>query len=267
MRAVFLVLTAAALAACAPEVPDSGVGFGDYATYMRERERALQRGAPVVPPAPPAAAGGFSTDRIGAAIDRASAAPAGPGSAPPFTPLPGASGGLLPAPGQPGLAQGQLTGQGALIGAPADRPRGDAPATIRPEAGEMRRAGISDEQDFAAVSARESIESDAERLARARAQYQVVQPGALPQRTGAPGPNIVAFALATSHAPGTPMYRRSAFGTRDPMANCGRFNSPDLAQEAFLAAGGPERDPQRLDPDGDGFVCGWDPRPFRSVGQ
>ena len=248
MRAVFLVLTAAALAACAPEVPDSGVGFGDYASYLRERERALQRGQPIVPPSDPApAAGGFSTDRIGAAIDRAGA----PAPAP-------AVGGLAPAPGQGALIGGSL---------PADRPRGNAPATIRPEQGEVRRAGISDEQDFAAVSARESIESDAERIARARAQYQVVQPGALPERTGAAGPNIVAFALATSHAPGTPMYRRSAFGTRDPMANCGRYTSADLAQEAFLAAGGPERDPQRLDPDGDGFVCGWDPRPFRAVRQ
>ncbi|HMO09515.1 MAG TPA: hypothetical protein PKD10_17995, partial [Paracoccaceae bacterium] len=126
---------------------------------------------------------------------------------------------------------------------------------------------ISDEQDFAAVSARESIESDAERIARARAQYQVVQPGALPERSGGGGPNIVAFALSTTHAPGTPVYRRSAFGSRDPMANCGRYTSADLAQEAFLAAGGPERDPQRLDPDGDGFVCGWDPRPFRAVRQ
>lgn len=255
MRAVLMVLTAAALAGCAPEVPDSGVGFGDYATYMRERERALAAGRAVVPPpvaAPaPAAAGGFSTDRIGAAIDRAGMPAPAPAPAP-------AAGGIIPAPGQGALIGGSL---------PADRPRGDAPATIRPESGEMRRAGISDEQDFAAVSARETIESDAERLARARAQYQVVQPGALPQRTGAGGPNIVAFALATSHAPGTPMYRRSAFGTRDPMANCGRYTSADLAQEAFLAAGGPERDPQRLDPDGDGFVCGWDPRPFRAVRQ
>jgi hypothetical protein len=231
--------------------------LGDSASYLRERARALQRGqpvgapvvAPVVPPAA-APAGGFSTERIGAAIDRAAA------SAP-------ATGGIAPA-----QAPAPARGQGALIGSlPADRPRGDAPATIRPESGEMRRAGISDEQDFAAVSARETIESDAERLARARAQYQVVQPGALPERTGAAGPNIVAFALSTTHAPGTPMYRRSAFGTRDPMANCGRYASPDLAQEAFLAAGGPERDPQRLDPDGDGFVCGWDPRPFRAVRQ
>ena len=42
---------------------------------------------------------------------------------------------------------------------------------------EVRRStGISDEQDFAAVAARETIESDKERLARNRAQYQVIRP-------------------------------------------------------------------------------------------
>jgi hypothetical protein len=250
MRAVLAVLTAAGLAACAPTVPDSGVGFGDYATYMRERERALASGqtapvSPVVPTAPV-----FSPERVGAAIDAAD----GRGLPPPAT------GGIVPATG------GVQTG--ALIGSDPARPRGNAPATIQPQSGEVQRpAGISDEQDFEAVSARETIESDAERIARARAQYQVIQPGALPTRTGSSGPNIVAFALSTTHAPGTPVYRRSGFGNRDPFANCGRYASADLAQEAFLEAGGPERDRQGLDPDGDGFVCGWDPRPFRAARQ
>ena len=39
--------------------------------------------------------------------------------------------------------------------------------------------------------------------------------------------------------------------------------SSDLAQKAFLSRGGPERDILLLDPDGDGFACKWDPRPFR----
>ena len=33
--------------------------------------------------------------------------------------------------------------------------------------------------------------------------------------------------------------------------------------KAFLEAGGPKRDRKGLDPDGDGFACAWDPRPFR----
>lgn len=255
MRAVVAIVTMAALAACAPQVPDSGVGFGDYATYMRERERALITGQPVqvVPVAPSGqvGSGGFSPERAGAAIDAAQGTGVWPGT--------GTGQRIVPATAQPA---------GALIGA-ANRPRGDAPVTIRTETGEARRAaalaGISDEQDFDAVASRETIQSDAERIARAREQYQVIQPGALPTRTGTSGPNIVAFALSTTHAPGTPVYRRSGFGSRDPFANCGKYASADLAQEAFLAAGGPQRDRHGLDPDGDGFVCGWDPRPFRAA--
>ena len=93
----------------------------------------------------------------------------------------------------------------------------------------------------------------------------MVQPGALPQRSGASGPNIVAFALETTHAPGTPVYRRSGFGGNG--SGCGRYGSSDLAQEAFLSEGGPDRDRKGLDPDGDGFACGWDPRPFRAARQ
>ena len=38
-----------------------------------------------------------------------------------------------------------------------------------------------------------------------------------------------------------------------------------LAQEEFLRTGGPERDKLGVDPDGDGFACAWDPRPFRTA--
>ena len=86
-----------------------------------------------------------------------------------------------------------------------------------------------------------------------------------PQRTQSDGPNIVQFALSTNHAPGTQMYKRSSLRLTDPGAACAKFASPDLAQQAFLASGGPERDRKGLDPDGDGFACGWDPRPFRAV--
>jgi hypothetical protein len=43
----------------------------------------------------------------------------------------------------------------------------------------------------------------------------------------------------------------------------GDVPSDDLAQEAFLSEGGPERDRLGVDPDGDGFACRWDPTPFR----
>lgn len=130
----------------------------------------------------------------------------------------------------------------------------------------MARAGgarISDENDFDAVAGRETIESDRARIERNRAQYQVIQPGALPVRSGAAGPNIVDYALATSHPRGTQLYRRSGFGGGNTAAKCAGYASPDLAQQAFLERGGPERDRLGLDPDGDGYACAWDPSPYR----
>lgn len=145
------------------------------------------------------------------------------------------------------------------------RPRGGAPDGIQEESGEVSHIGISDEQDFNAVAERETIESDAERIARNRAQYVIVQPTALPTRPGDTGPNIVEFALATTHAPGVQLYQRSSLGLRDPNAACAKYTSSDKAQQDFLARGGPDRDRLGLDPDGDGFACAWDPRPFRTA--
>jgi len=239
----FLVPTLLALgllAACAPPVPDSGagVGFGDYSEYLRQQE--MERRAQTQTAAAPV----FSTERIGAALD-------GTGSPAQTAP----SGGPV---------QGRIIGD---LATPGTRPRGDAPLTIQPQSGEMNpgSARISDEQNFDAVAARETIESDAERLARQRAQYQVIAPTALPERPSTGRPNIVQFALSTQHAPGAKVYNRSSLFQRNPLVACARFPSPDLAQEEFLAQGGPERDRLGLDPDGDGFACGWDPRPFRKA--
>lgn len=126
-------------------------------------------------------------------------------------------------------------------------------------------ARISDEQDFDAVAARETIESDRERLQAQREQYRVIAPQPLPRRSGPSGPDIVAFALATTNLPGQPLYPRSTLRLIGYEQACARHPSPDRAQEAFLADGGPKRDPQGLDPDGDGFACGWDPAPFRAA--
>ena len=125
---------------------------------------------------------------------------------------------------------------------------------------------ISDEQDFDAVANRQSIESDAERLRRQAEAYEVIQPTALPSRGGAGGPNIVAFALSTRNGLGEKIYRRSALTTQARyQRNCAKYASADLAQEAFLRSGGPDRDRLGIDPDGDGFACAWDPRPFRRI--
>lgn len=247
MRRAALGLALAGLAACAPEVPDSGPGFGDYGSYQANR-------APM-PIAAPQAPGGFDPARVGAAID---AAETGTTLPPAGVPLPGA-------PVQPGGAYGALVGGSEAV--VADRPRGNAPAGIAVESGEMvhSNTGISDEQDFNAVSQRETIESDAERIARNRAQYQVIQPTELPERPSGSGAGIVEYALTTTNAVGVQIYSRSAIRLNTPEAACARYRSPDLAQEAFLNSGGPRRDPKGLDPDGDGFACAWDPGPFRTA--
>lgn len=125
---------------------------------------------------------------------------------------------------------------------------------------------ISDEQDFSAVAARETIESDAERIAANRARYQVVEPTELPQRPGENLSLVVRFALATDNPKGQPLYSRSMLFAKARFdRNCAKYPSSEEAQEAFLKRGGPQRDPMGLDPDGDGFACYWDPAPFRQA--
>ena len=130
----------------------------------------------------------------------------------------------------------------------------------------IRREGISDEQSFDAVSARETIESDAARLAQQRAEYEVVAPVAIPDRPEQTGPNIVAYALSTTNSVGQPLYKRSPVNAQARFERaCAAFTSADQAQAAFLEQGGPENDRKGMDPDGDGFACQWDPAPFRTA--
>lgn len=239
MRAPIFLFAALAVAACTPSVPDSaaGVGFDSYNDYLKQRSAATAAPAPAAPIVPP---GGFSTDGAAAAIDRAT------GAAP------------APAPVAPAAAPAPS----------AERPRGIVPAGIKEETGELvhMNPSVSDEQDFQAVSARETIESDKARIERNRAQYQVDQPGALPQRTGDVGGSIIVqYALSTSHPVGTQMHSRSGIRLGNSQNACLKFASSDLAQEAFLQAGGPERDRRGLDPDGDGYACDWNPAPFRAA--
>jgi len=261
MRSVVLVAAFAGLSACAPEQPGTGAGFSDYDTY---REAQLTGAAPLngaMAPVGQVAPTGFDPARVGAAIDASEQGLGAPLSA--VSP----SAQVAPLP-QQGASYGAVIGASVPLD-PFDpnRPRGDAPAGIAVESGEMARVngGISDEQDFDAVAGRETIESDAQRIARNRAQYVVVEPTALPERTGSSGPNIVEYAINTRNGVGEQMYSRSSIRLTAPEAACRRYKSPDLAQEAFLNAGGPKRDPKGLDPDGDGFACAWDPRPFRAA--
>jgi hypothetical protein len=166
--------------------------------------------------------------------------------------------------GQAPLVTGGPVISGEAVGAPLSAT--NVPLTASTAVPLRNNPGISDEQNFDAVSARESIESDAERLARLRAEYQVVEPAALPERARDSGPNIVAFALSTTHAVGQPIYRRSGFNADARFQRaCARYATADEAQRAFLERGGPEEDRMGVDPDGDGFACFWDPNPFRAA--
>ena len=227
---LILVVAGVALAGCAQQVPDSGagVGFGDYAQYeidRARREAQLQsRTVPADAPATLPAAPVVSEN----AIPSSELAAAGIGAQTPVAADAGA--GVAAAPG----------------GAPVES------------------ADLSDEQSFEAVTGRESIESAAERRAAQAAAYQVVEPTAVPERDGGVGPNVVQYALETTNAKGVAVYSRSSLsGQARFRRNCADYRSADDAQRDFLARGGPERDPRGIDPDGDGFACGWDPTPFR----
>jgi hypothetical protein len=98
------------------------------------------------------------------------------------------------------------------------------------------------------------------------ANTEIVTVTSVPTGAATSGPNVMAYALQTRHSVGTAMYRRSnPFRWSRWEGACLQFANQDLAQEAFLAAGGPDRDPQHLDPDGDGFACWWDPQVYRQA--
>ncbi|WP_069300262.1 hypothetical protein [Neptunicoccus sediminis] len=125
---------------------------------------------------------------------------------------------------------------------------------------ENRPSGISNTQDFEAVVEQESIASDAAKLAALRQSYTVVDPEPLPQRKTSV--NLAAYAISQKQAVGTRTYNRSGGGS----SSCSRYrNDPDAAQRRFLESGGPERDRNNLDPDGDGFACSWNPDLYRNL--
>ncbi|MCO4847098.1 MAG: hypothetical protein KC448_03895 [Yoonia sp.] len=154
-------------------------------------------------------------------------------------------------------------GQAAPIGAPLSAMTQTVDVAATAPALAANNGAISDEQDFDAVANRESIASDAQRRAAQAAVREQVQPTTLPTRPANTGPNIVEYALNAPNRMGQEWYSRSIFATQGRFQrNCVKYMSPDAAQRDFLASGGPDRDRKGLDPDGDGFACGWDPAPF-----
>ncbi|WP_293576971.1 hypothetical protein [Phaeobacter sp.] len=260
MRAIVSVVAVSGfvvLAACQPPVPDSGAeaGFGSSPFDPAPAAGTTITGSPLVPPArvssePLRSATGTATAprsaaQVSAAGQFGAASAAAPGAQSNVDIANDTAAALAAARSNSGVAPLQAS------------PSNPAPVIVG-------NPGISDENDFDAVSARQSIESDAERLAQQRAQYQLVTPTAVPTRSGTGAPNIVQYALSTSHPPGQRIYSRSGINLAARSArNCAGFASPELAQIAFLEAGGPKRDRKALDPDGDGYACGWNPAPYR----
>lgn len=195
-------------------------------------------GASALPPAPVATPERSAASTAAAALGMAD--PSMPATAAPMAPA--------------------TAGAAPLSAMSPDAATGDIPAA------DPGNVAISDEQSFAAVSARETIASDAQRIDQNRAQYVTIQPTDLPPRPDGSGASIVAYALATTNVPGQALYRRSGIAAQIRFDRaCTKYPSPDEAQEAFLDAGGPQRDRLGMDPDGDGFACYWDPRPFRAA--
>lgn len=229
MRLITTLCACAALAACSPAIPESGakgVGFDDYDAYQRDKQAR-------------------------------EAALTGSALPPPNTvssePLAGAV-------AQPTDAEGLAAEARAALAETQADPSNPPPQTV------TSASGISSENDFEAVGAQRSIENDAALIAQNRAQYKVIEPTALPTRTGGTGPNIVQYALAATHPVGTSVYSRNSFNAQSKyQRNCSKYGSADHAQADFLSKGGPDRDKLGLDPDGDGYACGWDPSPFRKA--
>ncbi|MDD7971724.1 hypothetical protein [Roseinatronobacter alkalisoli] len=236
------------LAACDTAPPYSnvvdttgrGVGFSDYAQYMRAQEE-------------------LSRIRRQQAAQGQVAGRAGPQFAPQQqSTQQAAAGGAIGAeavaavrgqPVQPTPVQQQPSGQFQTADA---APQQQAPASSS--------AGVSDQQftpqPFGTPQQNRVVTRD--HVPQVRVSQDEIGTG--------DGPNLFVYALSTRHNVGEQRYtRRHPLRWQRWEAACSQFATQDLAQDAFLMAGGPERDPNHLDPDGDGFACWWDPTPFRQA--
>ncbi|WP_299656352.1 hypothetical protein [uncultured Tateyamaria sp.] len=258
----FLVLGAVVgLAACQPVIPDSnpggfvdpgrGVGFDNPNTLAARDAREAELAAPTVGAAP--------------GVQAQSLPPSGAQPVGGTTPTAGATPRAVSNPAGLDAELAQIAAQNDAAAAQANSGQqvvNASPSNAAPVI--LNNPGISDENNFDAVASRESIESDAARIQSNRQQYQVVQPTALPSRTGSTQPNVVQYALQTRHPKGTRVHRRFNVASASKFQrNCAVYSSADEAQIDFLSRGGPERDRRGLDPDGDGYACNWDPAPFR----
>lgn len=235
---ILIAATLIGFAACTTTVvpTERGVGFDDFSNFELERaRRESQLTAPrgTIVPSPQINTIGTPSQGVQPAIPSSALA-------------------------QAGIGQVRTTMNDPLRTQGLDAsPSNPAPALANSS------TDLSDEQNFDAVSDRETIESDAQRRAAQAAARLQVEPTAVPERPANTGPNIVQYALNAPNVKGQEWYSRSLLsGDGRFRRNCAGYATADDAQRDFLSRGGPERDRRGVDPDGDGFACGWDPAPF-----
>jgi pyruvate/2-oxoglutarate dehydrogenase complex dihydrolipoamide acyltransferase (E2) component len=272
MRLPLALAAIVALSACAGGAPYSnvldtaggGVGFSDYAQYMRAQEELSrirraeaaaraeqpQRLGPDGQPMRAAPHAGFQPQGFGAAQTQVPAQSQTAAQAPVGQPVATTA---LAQPQAQAAPRQQAAASGFDTGTPAQAfdPAGQAAQT---------EEGVSvqsyEAQPFGTPIQNRVVRRDHVPQVRVTAD----------EAPAASGPNLFNYALSTRHAVGEERYtRRNPFRWRRWEAACARYPHQDLAQEAFLAAGGPERDPEHMDPDGDGYACWWDPAPFRQA--
>ena len=269
-----LAVASAALAflvACDTSAPYSniidttgrGVGFSDYAQYLRAQEElsrirrneaAQARRVPQQSSGPQFANAPQQPQSIG---QEAVAAVRG-GAQPRPQPQPSQIGASQFPVAQAQTAQGQQASGAPLSGT---SPMASPAASGQFASAGPQSAGISEQQ----FTPRPFGSSEPDRLIE-RDFVPQVRVSDAELGGDAAAPNLFVYALSTQHNVGQARYARNhPMRHRRAEAACRQFASQDLAQEAFLAAGGPERDPNHLDPDGDGFACWWDPAPFRQA--
>lgn len=218
----------------------TGVGFGDYQRFLREHatEPAPRRSGvpysvppetrqqPILPPASMPANAPTTLDSV-PVRERPAQAAAATGA-----PLSIATQPLAP----------------VTPSAPAPAPAAGTEPTVR------------DQQIYHAGESRRITPDGA-----APAQAEIVT-ASIPAPSEHGGPNLVAYALASSNPVGTEIYRRINPLRWSRWENaCLQYRNQDAAQQAFLENGGPGRDRDNLDPDGDGYACWWDPTPLRQA--
>ena len=249
IRLIMMASALSALAACQPALPESGAGApGQGVGFDTSASARAQLDAPLTVQSQTLPSSNQQNQTVQAATSEAAQVAATVSAQ-----TNSVADDTLAALGTSGSGTSVESGRQVVNASPSN------PAPVA-----VDNAGISDENDFGAVSGRQSIESDKARIAANRAQYAIVQPTALPSRAGGSQPNVVAYALETKHPLGTQVHRRRGFATAaKTQRNCAVYNSADDAQLEFLTRGGPVKDRLALDPDGDGYACGWNPAKYR----